>query len=44
MSFIFSKPKGIVRKQSRSTQKVLDKLQSFLEEETGDVERLLCGF
>lgn len=44
MSFIFRKPKGIVRKQSRSTQKVLEKLQSFLENETGDVEKLLCGF
>lgn len=44
MSFIFSKPRGVVKKQSKSAKRTLDKLQSFLEDETGDVERLLCGF
>lgn len=44
MSFFFGKPKGIVRKQGESAKRMLDKLQSFLEDEAGDVERMLCGF
>lgn len=44
MSFIFSKPKGVVRKQSKSAERVLDKLQSFLDDEEGDVIEMLCGF
>lgn len=44
MSFIFRKPKGIVRKQSKSTEKVLEKLQSFLDDEEDDVVDMLCGF
>ena len=44
MTFIFRPPKRIKKAKTDSSQEVLDKLQNYLEDSTGEVQKILCGF
>lgn len=44
MTFIFHPPKRIQKTKPDSSQGVLDKLQNYLEDNTGGVQKILYGF
>ena len=44
MTLIFHPPKRVKKTKMDSGQEVLDKLQNYLEDNTGGVQKILCGF
>ena len=44
MTFIFRPPKRVQKTKPDNGQEVLDKLQNYLENNTGGVQEILCGF